>query len=37
MTLREFLENRERDLVSEIESLRGDLTPKEAELAEVRR
>ena len=37
MTFREFLESRERELVSEIEGLRGDLAPKEAELAEIRR
>jgi hypothetical protein len=37
MTLREFLDVRERELLEEIERLRGDLSPKEAELAEVRR
>jgi hypothetical protein len=37
MTLREFLEARERELVDEIGTLRGDLVPKEAELAEIRR
>ncbi len=37
MTLREFLEARECELVDEIGALRGDLVPKEAELAEIRR
>ena len=36
-TLREFLERRERELGEEITALHGQLMPKEAELAEVRR
>lgn len=37
MNLREFLETRERELVTEINDLHGKLAPLEAELAEVRR
>jgi len=36
-SLRDFLERRERGLVGEIAALQGQLAPKEAELAEVRR
>jgi hypothetical protein len=37
MNLRDFLEQRERELLQEIADLHGQLSPKEAELAEVRR
>jgi hypothetical protein len=37
MNLRQFLENRERELMEEIADLHGQLAPKEAELAEIRR
>ena len=37
MKLREFLENREHELVREIDECHGKLAPLEAELAEVRR
>jgi len=35
MNLRDFLEERERELLSEIDQLHAQLAPKEAELAEV--
>jgi hypothetical protein len=37
MNLRTFLEDRERELVKEIDQLHAKLSPLEAELAEVRR
>jgi len=36
-TTRQFLQRRERELVQEVAELRAQLTPKEVELAEVRR